>query len=148
MKQKNARLHTLLQIARKAVKRKHSNQNLRNALIWKLENKNCRAKTLLKKCSVVSKNKCNAALHVCRIFFLPSKGHLCGVALDFSNNWVAFFLYCVIINIGSGDAVVHGGGVCLSGDSPQFTMRGGAISGNTALAAFSYGGGWCEAFAG
>ena len=101
MKQKNARLHTLLQIARKAVKRKHSNQNLRNALIWKLENKNCRAKTLLKKCSVVSKNKCNAALHVCRIFFLPSKGHLCGVALDFSNNWVAFFLYCVIINGGS-----------------------------------------------
>lgn len=49
---------------------------------------------------------------------------------------------------GSGDAVVNGGGVCLSGDSPQFTMRGGAISGNTALAAFSYGGGWCEAFAG
>ena len=47
------------------------------------------------------KNKCNAALHVCRIFFLPSKGHLCGVALDFSNNWVAFFLYCVIINGGS-----------------------------------------------
>ena len=48
-----------------------------------------------------AKNKCNAALHVCRIFFLPSKGHLCGVALDFSNNWVAFFLYCVIINGGS-----------------------------------------------
>ena len=38
--------------------------------------------------------------------------------------------------------------MCLSGDSPQFTMRGGAISGNTALAAFSYGGGWCEALAG
>ena len=106
MKRKNALLHTLLQIARKAVKRQHSNQNIRNALIWKLENKNCRAKTLLKKCSVVSKNKCNAALHVCRIFFLPSKGHLCGVALDFSNNRVAFFLYCVIINIiGSGSSL-------------------------------------------
>lgn len=52
------------------------------------------------------KNKCNAALHVCRIFFLPSKGHLCGVALDFSNNRVAFFLYCVIINIiGSGSSL-------------------------------------------
>ena len=42
----------------------------------------------------------------CRIFFLPSKGHLCGVALDFSNNRVAFFLYCVIINIiGSGGSL-------------------------------------------
>ena len=36
MKQKNALLHTLLQIARKAVKRQHSNQNFRSALIWKL----------------------------------------------------------------------------------------------------------------
>lgn len=45
-------------------------------------------------------------MHVCRIFFLPSKGHLCGVALDFSNNRVAFFLYCVIINIiGSGSSL-------------------------------------------
>lgn len=69
------------------------------------------------------------------------------------NGWIVTHYYAytsgaVTGGTGSGDAVVNGGGVCLSGDSPQFTMRGGAISGNTALAAFSYGGGWCEAFAG